>query len=385
MKRFRDVIFWCHLAAGSAAGIVIFIMSVTGVLLTYEKQIEWWADTSDYIVTQGGQPLPVEELIAKARESTSAAPTSLTVYSDGDEPALASLPGGNRVYLDPYTGQVFGEGSASTHAFFGTITDWHRWLGTSGGNRPVARAITGACNLIFLFIVISGFYLWWPRKWTRRSLRAVTWFRTGQSGKARDFNWHNVFGFWSALPLFVVVLSGVIISYTWAGNLVYRIAGEDPPAQQQRGGGSTTEASEVSLDGLEPLMAKARQQVEGWKSITVQVPQKHDSPVTFSLDRGNGGQPQHRAQLVLDALTGEVTRWEQYSDYTPGRRMRTWFRFAHTGEFYGIIGQTIAGIASLGAAFLVFTGISLALRRFFGWRGRRLLDGAGSGSDRVAS
>ena len=372
MKRFRDVIFWCHLICGALAGIVIFIMSVTGVLLTYEKQIEWSADTRGYVVTRSGERLPVKDLISKARESKSTAPTSLTVYSDGDAPALASFAGGKRLYLDPYTGDVFGEGSERTHSFFGFVTDWHRWLGASGDNRAVARAITGACNLIFLFIVMSGFYLWWPRKWTRKSLRAVTWFRTGQSGKARDFNWHNVFGFWSALPLFIVVLSGVVISYTWAGNLVYRIAGEEPPVQQQRGGGppQQQEATEDPLDRLEPLMAKARSQVEKWNSITVTIPQKPDAPVTFALDSGNGGQPQYRAQLVLDPATGETTRWEQYSDYTLGRRMRTWFRFAHTGEFYGIIGQTIAGIASLGAAFLVFTGISLALRRFFNWRGR---------------
>ena len=123
-------------------------------------------------------------------------------------------------------------------------------------------------------------------------------------------------------------------------------------------------------------MAKAMSRVEGWKSITVQVPQKPDAPVTFALDSGNGGQPQYRSQLALDPATGEATRWEQYSDYTTGRQMRTWFRFAHTGEFYGFIGQTIAGIASLGAAFLVFTGISLALRRFFGWRGKRKAAGS---------
>jgi uncharacterized iron-regulated membrane protein len=347
-------------------------MSVTGVLLTYEKQIEWWADTGDYNVAKNGERLPVKDLLRQARESKSIAPTSLTVYRDDDQPALASFSGGKRLYVDPYSGAVLGEGSEKTHAFFGAITDWHRWLGTGGDNRTVARAITGACNLIFLFIVMSGFYLWWPRKWTRKSLRAVTWFRTGQSGKARDFNWHNVFGFWSALPLFIVVLSGVVISYTWAGNLVYRIAGEDPPVQQQRGGGGPQqEAAEVPLDNLEPLMARAQQQIEDWSSVTVQIPQKPEAPVTFSLDRGNGGQPQHRSQLALDPSTGEVNRWEQYSDYTLGRRMRTWFRFAHTGEFYGVVGQTIAGIASLGAAFLVFTGISLALRRFFGWRGRR--------------
>jgi hypothetical protein len=36
-----------------------------------------------------------------------------------------------------------------------------------------------------------------------------------------------------------------------------------------------------------------------------------------------------------------------------------------------VIGQTIAGLASAGAVVLVWTGISLALRRFSAWRSRR--------------
>ena len=38
-----------------------------------------------------------------------------------------------------------------------------------------------------------------------------------------------------------------------------------------------------------------------------------------------------------------------------------------TGEFYGLTGQTIAGIASAGGAFLVYTGLALAIRRLLAW------------------
>jgi hypothetical protein len=37
----------------------------------------------------------------------------------------------------------------------------------------------------------------------------------------------------------------------------------------------------------------------------------------------------------------------------------------------GVVGQTIAGLVSLGAAVLVWTGLALSLRRFAAWRGRR--------------
>ena len=69
------------------------------------------------------------------------------------------------MFANPYTGAILGEGSQRTRAFFRNVTDWHRWLGAKGDNRNVARAITGACNLGFLFLVMSGFYLWWPRNW----------------------------------------------------------------------------------------------------------------------------------------------------------------------------------------------------------------------------
>jgi hypothetical protein len=43
-------------------------------------------------------------------------------------------------------------------------------------------------------------------------------------------------------------------------------------------------------------------------------------------------------------------------------------RFTHTGESFGFIGQLIGMIACIGGAFLVYTGLSLALRRFKAWR-----------------
>jgi TRAP-type mannitol/chloroaromatic compound transport system permease small subunit len=37
----------------------------------------------------------------------------------------------------------------------------------------------------------------------------------------------------------------------------------------------------------------------------------------------------------------------------------------------GVVGQTIAGLVSTGGAFLVITGLGLAIRRLRAWLGRR--------------
>ena len=42
--KIRTVFFWAHLIGGVTAGIVILIMSLTGALLTYERQLIEWSD-----------------------------------------------------------------------------------------------------------------------------------------------------------------------------------------------------------------------------------------------------------------------------------------------------------------------------------------------------
>jgi predicted cobalt transporter CbtA len=44
MKLLHKIIFWSHLLAGVIAGVVIFIMSATGVILMYEHQMVEYAN-----------------------------------------------------------------------------------------------------------------------------------------------------------------------------------------------------------------------------------------------------------------------------------------------------------------------------------------------------
>jgi uncharacterized iron-regulated membrane protein len=116
--------------------------------------------------------------------------------------------------------------------------------------------------------------------------------------------------------------------------------------------------------------AQARRQVPEWQSITLRLPNAAPDPLVFSIDAANGGRPDQRSQLTVNATDATVLRWETFSSYNLGRRLRAWGRFTHTGEAGGIFGQSIAATASAGAAVLVWTGLALALRRLNGWRKR---------------
>jgi uncharacterized iron-regulated membrane protein len=352
----RKSLFWLHLIAGVLAGIVILIMSVTGVLLTYEKQIIAWAESDNYTVASSPSA-SVEALLV------SAPPGSANVTLRRDEAPKIAIPGA------PQSG---------VRQFFRTMTDWHRWLGASPENRATPRAITGASNLAFLFIVVSGLVLWFPRVWSWKNVRAVTWFRGGLAPKARDFNWHNTAGFWTAIPLFVIVLSGVVMSYPWANDLVYTMNGVQPPAGKGKAkggekgkGGERAQFVPVSTWNIDPMVEVAKNFDPEWRTITFTAPRNDETPVTFTIETGTSAQPQYRSTITMAREDGTITKTERFSDQDTGRRARSWMRFAHTGEYYGIVGQTIAGIASLAGVLLVWTGIALAYRRLRAWLARR--------------
>ena len=382
---FRTVVFWTHLVAGVVAGVVVLIMSVTGVLLTYEKQMVAWAERGPAAAAPAPDAvrLPIDSLLARARGARrGAAPSAITIRADRDEPVSVAFGRDGTVLLNAYTGDAIGPGAVGLRGFFRVVTDWHRWLGASGERRSVGKAVTGASNLAFLLLIVSGAYLWLPRLWTRAQLRAITWFRGGLRGRARDFNWHNTFGIWSVVPLFAVVLSATVISYPWASNLAYRVMGERPPAPSRPSAPGTPSGRQVPREppranapgGLEAPLAVASRQVSGWRSISLRVPADDRAPLAFSIDAGTGGQPQKRGTLTVERNSGAIVAWEPFSANSPGRRLRTILRFAHTGEVLGLTGQTIAGVASAGGACLVYTGLALSLRRLLAWRRRRTAD-----------
>ena len=368
----RRAIFWAHLAVGVTAAVVILMLAVTGVILTYEAQINRWA-LRDYRAdppAPDAAPLGVDELIARVADGPAGGlVTSVSLPRDPQEPAVVGLDGGAAVHVDRFTGERLGDGDTRTRRFLRSVLYWHRWFALEGEYRIVGRTFTATANLGFLFLIVSGVWLWWP------AWRRALWFRRGLRGRARDFNWHGVIGFWSAVPLAVICASGATISYQWAADLVHRLAGETPPrtapqrAEPAARGGPPAPGPPVPPAALPALVEKAAATAPEWRTITVSLPASMRDPVAVTVDRGTGRQPSRSEDLLFDAETGALLGRAGYPTFSRGFRIRRWLRFAHTGEVYGVVGQSIAGLVSAGAAVMVWTGLAMSWRRFFGSAG----------------
>lgn len=376
--RLRKALFWIHLGAGTAAGLVILMMSATGVLLTYERQILGWAERSGWPEPPPGiERLSIDELLAEAR-AVPGAPSYDSVSVSAAEQAPVQLRAGrrDRVWLDPWSGASMADPAGAWRDFFAEVTAWHRWFAVGDAERDTARQITGAANLVFLLLAVSGLVLWWPQAWRWPWLRGRLWFRCRYAtGKARDYNWHHVLGFWCALPLIVITATASVFYYTWANDLVYRIVGDEPPCRdcgpppgplgQRERDRTSAEVLPPAAAGrsLQELLDAASVAAGDWRTLTLTLPQPGAATVSVRVDRGNGGQPQLTETLTLDRNSAAVVAREAFAAQAPGTRARSIVRFLHTGEVLGVAGQTLAGLASLAGALLVWTGLALAYRR----------------------
>ena len=402
--KFRTVLFWLHLVPGVVAGVVIGVMSFTGAALAFEKEIIAWAESDlRHVVPPAtdAKPLPLDDLLTKLKEAQPEVRyASLTVFAD---PTLAVLFSAGRTN----SSYVSASGSPQVRRFLLAMNDWHRWLGREGEGRAVGKAITGACNAAFLVLAVTGLYLWWPRKWTRAALRAIAVPTVRLNGKARDWNWHNAVGLWSAPVLIVLTVTALPISYRWAGDAVYKLTGNPVPVPAGPGGNAgpavevPTPAPGTKRLSYAALLVEAQKHSPQWEQITLRMgaagqrggggggggenrqrrsegaeaPKpvgENARPADTAMKERSGGEERRTPQAVtvsirervgwplfattqlsLDPFTGSVLKTEKFSDYNSGRKARSWMRFLHTGEALGIIGQGVAALACLGGLVLV--------------------------------
>ncbi len=397
----RRLFFWLHLAVGLVVGLLIAFLALTGSLISFQPQLVTFAERGIHADHPAATAcVPPSTLLANAAAATPKPLTSLTVFADPHQPTqIATGTEGAVLLADSCTGQILGPGANRLRIVLTTVRELHHQATFQGVRHETLRALKNAAALAFVFLTVSGLFLWFPRQLTWQHLRPSLLFRRGLRGRAREWNLHNVAGFWLCLPLFAIATTGTIMAYPWANNLLYRAAGDTPPPPRREGppptlaradhrsnsehgpdhrhepGRSPDLSAVPDFTPLDGPIARALSFQPSTVSTSLRLPPARaltSTPsLTFQLAENDRGQSMNRDQLTLATADASVLKFEPFAQASRGRRWRITARYLHTGELFGAPGQAIALLAALGALLLVWTGFSLALRRLAAFLGRR--------------
>ncbi|MFV0290025.1 MAG: PepSY-associated TM helix domain-containing protein [Mangrovibacterium sp.] len=353
-----------HLWLGLTSGIVVFIVSITGAIYCFQKEITDVLEPWRTIEAQNVPFVAPSLLVDSAKHYIPEGLPSGITYDGKTKAAAVGMmtdKGFSVVLLNPYDARFIrlSEPQGEQFNFFRFIIDGHRslWL-----PRQIGRPIVGGCVLIFVFLLISGLVLWYPHRWTKNSREASFKIKWSTSFKRLNRDLHNVLGFYVAAFALIIAITGLVYSFEWVANSVYFVSS---------GGETKPSYSKVQSDTL--LMTNYSEGIVNpidlafQKSLAIQPnPQRiflfaslNDKiqPISIYFYEGEGKlyncNTYHYDQHSLEPIrvSGDRFKESSFAD-----KLSAMNYDIHTGAVLGIWGKIIAFLTSLIIASLPITG-----------------------------
>jgi uncharacterized iron-regulated membrane protein len=241
-------------------------------------------------------------------------------------------------------------------SFFHTVEQLHRGLvaGRTG------KLVMGINSTIFLFILGTGLVLWWPA--TRKALTPRLKVKWGSGWKRLNHDFHIVLGFYTALFLFIIALTGMGMSFDWVGQGINKLTHSPMKRPEPPVSAAPAVAGAVPF-AADAVLALARQQAPNAESYALQLPKEPTGSIQVSILRPGALTERSTDDVYLDKYSGKVISSQSYGQKPLGQRIRGLFKPIHTGAIFGLPTKILALVISLLGATFPITGTIMWLNR----------------------
>ncbi|WP_336717785.1 PepSY-associated TM helix domain-containing protein [Chryseobacterium mucoviscidosis] len=374
-----------HLWLGLGIGFLIFIISITGALYVFKDEIEN-ATRKDVIYhneqnIDQKQILPIRTLekavVAQVKEKYPVHWVNIPIdkkmsylfYWYEHDPKgwnyFDEFPIYKVAYVNPYNGKVLGTYDEK-NGFFQIVKmiHWSFLLKQSWGTYVVGIPV-----LIFVFMLISGIILWWPKNKAARKQRFSFKWKNVQNWKRKNYDLHNVLGFYASVFALIFSITGLFYAFLFIQSSIYFIFS----------GGKTAYPDFSSIKTKAPIELRTEGTLD---KISNTVKAKYPDSYNFSIDLGHEHMDDHEhpnfevyvkhlsysyhksSSLIFDENSGELLNTHDMKDKNFGEKTMGANYDIHVGSILGLPTKIIAFIVSLICASLPVTGFMI-------WWGRR--------------
>lgn len=362
--RLRRLWLDVHLWLGVGLLVAVIPLSLSGAALVWHDALDRALYAERYAVSGPEAGLPVAAYAAAAEQAFAGRAVLTQVrlpQTPGDpvvavgrlnaEPAPGARPRTLNVWIDPPTGKVLAEGEVAR-----SVTMVLHRLHGSLMIPQVGRKVVGWLGWAMFVSSVTGLWLWWPRR--GGFAKGLRWRR----GASQLFNLHHMVGFWICLPLAVLSLTGVYISFPQTSRALFGVAQPQPAG----GGGRFAPPLAQPKTTLDGAVAAATAAMPGAQVVSVQVPTRGGDPAwRIQMKDPDGSSP---TTLPVADATGEVKPPRAGGGGGGPDPLSRWMRRIHDGADTSVVWQTVIFLGGAAPAVLAITGLVMWLRR----RARRI-------------
>lgn len=374
---FKKSIKQIHLCLGLASGLVIFIISITGCIYVFEDELKsfFYKDKIYVDVPVGGIKKPISELQKTAQDvlGKNHPIQQIEIPTEANRsylfrPTLKKNPKAftyfgefeyyRMLYINPYTGKVIKNENA-TYEFFNIIIFLHRNLLL---NRNVGRYIVGISALVFVLMLITGIILWWPKNSVAIKQRLSFIWKKKTKWKRKNYDLHNVLGFYSFFFALVIALTGLTWAFDWFENSVQWVANGGKIKTIKPLFSDTTQLATAALPIDSMFYSLAKQNPKA-KLFSINIPKEKKALFNISVYT-NEELSYNRKQYQYDQYSGKLLKSTSFEDKNSGEKLKSMNYDIHVGRILNLPGKFLAFFASLIVASLPVSGFMI-------WYGRR--------------
>lgn len=331
----RKAINTLHLWLGFISGIILLVVAITGCMLAFEDEIRNLTELDLlYVEAQQKPQESVQHLLEAVHEYKPEAVVTQVRYFGDPEKAAQVYTKDKKIYaVNPYTNEVLGVRDQEKNFMF-VVLSLHRTLLL--GHIGEEIIFWNAC--IFLVILLSGLFLWWPRR--RKQFRQAVTIKKNASLKRRYFDLHSVAGFYVFIPMIFIVVTGIDMA-----------AGGSSASKKKS---KATKGIAFSAGNYDSALHQAYHG-EPVESIRINIPKDSNDVIGVSI-RYETNSLRRQTAFVYDRYSVKPLSTDKWEDKNFRQRFFGSDYEIHTGRIIGLPGKLVMFLAALITASLPVTG-----------------------------
>lgn len=374
-KSFKQWIGKLHLWLGMASGLIVLLLSVTGCIYVFSVEItEALRNDVMYVSEVKATPIAVSKLwdttqkeigekykISSVKVSKDPQKTYIFGCYKGNEEALTyfgTIDYYQSIYVDPYTGKIVATYDEEMD-FFNIVKYLHWSLLFS---TEIGQQIVGWATFIFVIMLITGIILWWPKNKAARKQRFKFQWKETTQWKRKNYDIHNIFGFYIASIALIIAFTGMVWAFTWFQGLVY-VAGSGTTTPPEIVEKKADKNLPRLLNAMENALEKTKKAYPDADAFSLAKPADTLANVNIYVQQNRN--TYYVSHEMRFAQSGEVLLNRNHSEKNFGEKLITANYDIHLGAILGIPGKIIAFIASFICGMLPVTGFLIWYGRTF--------------------